>query len=299
MQEKYFRFKPCRCCEGICEKYAVFEYEVVDGLICKTREKISHLVDYKSGKLYGIDYSSCIAVLSLIYDVGTQNCTILELCCAPGAKMMFILDKLSNAIVVGVDIRKDRLSVTKSLLRKYNHLNRAQLILGDARNVKISVPCYFEQGGSNYESRLFHSPRHLLQSTNTLFDYVLVDAECTIDGKTHVVPKGQQLSNYGAQELFEIQSTILQNGFNHLKHKGRLVYATCSLNPHENECVVSTLLDNNTDAKLVIPSLWDTLPLDKSSKYCTICQSKHQFGMRMNYEYTQTSGMFVAVVTKD
>ena len=298
--EKFFRFKPCDCCElnQICSKYAIFDYTVVDNLICKTKIPISSLKDYKSGKIYGIDYSSCVAVQSLIHDADhNAKINIIELCCAPGAKMLYMMDYLPNCVVCGVDIRSDRLSVAKKLLRKYKHLDRVQLIVEDATICKISVPCGFTEG-RKYESRIFHSPRHFNQSDTYLFDRVLVDTECTLDGKEHHVPKGLAKCSFDSVSLFKLQQSVLLNGFKHMKEGGTLVYSTCSLKVHENECVVYNLLSIHKNARLVVPSFWNKLPLDISEKHCEICDKTYLIGMRMDKVHLKTSGMFVAVINK-
>ena len=47
---------------------------------------------YKDGIIYGIDKSSAAAVLAL--DINKNDHNVLEICCAPGAKLTFIADLL-------------------------------------------------------------------------------------------------------------------------------------------------------------------------------------------------------------
>jgi len=47
---------------------------------------------YKDGHLYGIDKSSAAVVYSL--DINKDDINLLEICCAPGAKLTFIADLL-------------------------------------------------------------------------------------------------------------------------------------------------------------------------------------------------------------
>lgn len=47
---------------------------------------------YKDGHLYGIDKSSAAVVYSL--DINKDDINVLEICCAPGAKLTFIADLL-------------------------------------------------------------------------------------------------------------------------------------------------------------------------------------------------------------
>ncbi|MBS3137594.1 hypothetical protein J4232_04110 [Candidatus Woesearchaeota archaeon] len=62
-------------------------------------------------------------------------------------------------------------------------------------------------------------------------------------------------SSKDIQQLTELQQALLQNGFNHLKTAGVLVYVTCALNRYENEDVIARFLDSNPSAKVEIPEL--------------------------------------------
>lgn len=116
---------------------------------------------YKSGNIYGIDVASAAAVTFLGPQRGDR---ILDLCCAPGAKLSLIADIVcpptschdSSAsafaattaasetgtggagFVVGVDVSESRLSATRSLLRKYAQCN-VRLYLGDG--TRLQIPC--------------------------------------------------------------------------------------------------------------------------------------------------------------
>jgi 16S rRNA C967 or C1407 C5-methylase (RsmB/RsmF family) len=81
--------------------------------------------------LYGMDMSSGWAVKALgIKD----NLNILELCCAPGNKLMYARDIMKGGSVTGVDISVPRMEVTNSLVTKYGHKNTIRLFCEDAVN---------------------------------------------------------------------------------------------------------------------------------------------------------------------
>ena len=86
---------------------------------------------YKDGLLYGIDFGS-LAVLEILNVQKGEN--FLDLCCAPGAKLANVCDKIEqqsnskNSIIVGNDISKDRLNVTQSLINKYGFKEKIKLI---------------------------------------------------------------------------------------------------------------------------------------------------------------------------
>lgn len=118
--------------------------------------KIANLDAYKDGKLYGIDLSSASVVLALNPQSDEH---ILDLCCCPGAKLLFIGDLMGinkaqiTGSLTGVDINSKRLKICESLCKKYS-LDWIELK---------------EYDGTSY-------------SSNLLYDKVLVDAECTHDG---------------------------------------------------------------------------------------------------------------------
>ena len=96
-----------------------------------------------------------------------------------------------------------------------------------------------------------------------LFDYVLVDAECSTDGSLKHVkerlkePSSEQETNAmltdegKLAELVELQKKLIASGFRLLREGGIMVYSTCSLSKSQNEDVVEWLLNGFSDAKLV------------------------------------------------
>lgn len=97
-----------------------------------------------------------------------------------------------------------------------------------------------------------------------LFDYVLVDAECSTDGsmkhmKERLKDIGSQREETNAMlmdksqlaDLVDLQKRLIESGYRLLKPGGTLVYSTCSLSHDQNENVVKWLLDKMPDAVTV------------------------------------------------
>ncbi|GMI20823.1 hypothetical protein TeGR_g5475 [Tetraparma gracilis] len=92
-----------------------------------------------------------------------------------------------------------------------------------------------------------------------LYDYVLVDAECSTDGSvTHLKrrpekhqpePKPLAVSPAEQAELAALQLRLLRNGYARLKRGGALVYSTCSLSREQNEGVVGRFLKGEGGAR--------------------------------------------------
>ncbi|KAL0478753.1 ribosomal RNA small subunit methyltransferase F [Acrasis kona] len=121
---------------------------------------ISQCESYKNGKIYGIDISSAMAVFSLN---PKPNEHVLDLCCAPGAKLCFIQDyvtldnnKAQSVSLTGTDINLSRLHTCKTLLKKYKTLN-TRLLLADGTKYNCSVPPLRKEGRKikKFLSRLY------------------------------------------------------------------------------------------------------------------------------------------------
>ncbi|KAL3659453.1 hypothetical protein V7S43_015445 [Phytophthora oleae] len=169
---------------------------------------------YKTGQVYGIDISSGYAVTLLEIQPGEH---VLDLCCAPGAKLTMIADLLQlRGSVTGVDFSRARLGACKQLVHKYQLFQpeseagekswRCRLFHADGRTFSIGpkTECTHIDGmetlldtheiaarapkgrlrkRKNKSARARDAKRQkLLVLDSALYDKVLVDAECTHDG---------------------------------------------------------------------------------------------------------------------
>ncbi|KAL4156169.1 hypothetical protein PRNP1_005201 [Phytophthora ramorum] len=170
---------------------------------------------YRDGQLYGIDISSGFAVSLLDVRPGEH---VLDLCCAPGAKLTMIADLLQlRGSVTGVDFSRPRLGACRQLVHKYQLFRReseakdarawrCRLFHADGRtfNIGPKTECAHVDGmdvlldtqeiasraprdrlrkRKNKSARARDAKRQkLLAVDSALYDKVLVDAECTHDG---------------------------------------------------------------------------------------------------------------------
>ena len=101
--------------------------------------KLSGNKYYENGDICGLDISSGLSVNALEIHKDDQ---ILDICCAPGGKLIYIADIIGQegtGIVTGVDLSENRLSICKSLIRKYNH-NRFRLFCADGTTFDVRPP---------------------------------------------------------------------------------------------------------------------------------------------------------------
>ena len=107
-----------------------------------------------------------------------------------------------------------------------------------------------------------NAERHLLQAGDKWrkrrgrsFDRVLVDAPCTGSGTWRRNPDARIRTN--ANDLIELtakQAAILEDASELVRPGGRLVYATCSLLPEEDEMQIERFLARHPDF-VVVPAL--------------------------------------------
>ncbi|MBS0559183.1 MAG: RsmB/NOP family class I SAM-dependent RNA methyltransferase [Proteobacteria bacterium] len=83
------------------------------------------------------------------------------------------------------------------------------------------------------------------------FDRVLVDAPCTGTGTWRRNPDARRrLLPSDLSDLVAKQAAILDQAADLVRKSGRLVYATCSLLPEENETQVTGFLERHTDFRI-------------------------------------------------
>jgi 16S rRNA (cytosine967-C5)-methyltransferase len=174
-----------------------------------------------SGRFLLQDEASQLVPLALGAGPGER---VLDACAAPGGKALAIADALGDGgLLVAADLRPRRMAVLQRLLAL--HEAKASLVVHDlARGTPFGA----------------------------VFDRVLVDAPCTglgtlrrdVDIRWRRVPA--DVTSAGARQL-----AMLHEAARALKPGGRLVYATCSSEPEENELVVASFLAGRRDFRPV------------------------------------------------
>lgn len=121
---------------------------------------------------------------------------------------------------------------------------------------------------------------------STRFDKVLVDAVCSGTGTLRRNPEIRwRLRAQDLARLAGLQLRLLDNAADLVKPGGTLVYATCSLEPEENEQVVERFLSSHPGFRL-------RLPRDQGLK--PYCRRDRLF--RLSPLQTRSDGVFAAVM---
>lgn len=150
--------------------------------------------------------------------------TILDACAAPGGKMTFIAESNGENIghLYAADASRSRLERVSEAIER--------LKLG---NITITQS---------------DAARDELPAT----DWVLIDVPCSGTGVMNRRPDARWKKEASdIESLTAIQANILNNTWKHLKVGGRMIYATCSLEPEENWKIIDSKLKSTENMELM------------------------------------------------
>ena len=182
----------------------------------QAKGRIEDIEGYDAGAWWVQDAAAALPAL-LLGDV--HGLRVADLCAAPGGKTAQLAAR--GAHVTAVDISAAR-------LRRLSE-NLARLSL-DAELVQANVAEWMPA---------------------ERFDAILLDAPCTATGTIRRNPDIPYLkSDADIAALSAVQSRLLSHALGLLKPGGRLVYATCSLEPEEGEDQIRAVLAARSDIVL-------------------------------------------------
>ena len=197
-------------------------------------------------KPYFLDPASVCAALCLDTSRPGDDFCIADLCAAPGGKTLVIASCMENEAVLYSNerspARKKRLdAVVEETLRK-ELSSRIHTSCSDAslwgRREKKS-PAAVSAAPSASAQAAF--PEH--------FDAIFLDAPCS--SERHVLSDKKYLDIWSPARIKGLsveQWALLSSAWRILREGGSLVYATCALNPQENDGVVARLKKKFADA---------------------------------------------------
>jgi len=147
------------------------------------------------------------------------------MCAAPGGKTVNMLWRMpTDATLVAMD------SVKKRLKKVVDNL---------ARVGEPDTPFLVADGMS-------------MPFTGDAYDTILLDGPCSGTGVIRHHPEGRwQLTEKRILKSGEMLFQLAQNAVDILAPGGKLLYATCSLEPEENEIVIKRLVDANSQLSVV------------------------------------------------
>ena len=164
--------------------------------------------------------------------IAPSGARVLDLCAAPGGKALQLLEQVGETgHVTAADISEERLKLVRC--------NLARIASNFTTVVVPEAPGDIDLG--------------------TKFTHVLVDAPCSNSGVFARRPEARwRVSASDLRSLAELQSKLLEAGLRHLAPGGRIIYATCSIEPEENENVIAKAFARHAglierDTKLFLP----------------------------------------------
>jgi len=127
-------------------------------------------------------------------------------------------------------------------------------------------------------------------------DRVLVDAPCSGLGTLRRNPDLKWRQNLkSVEEMMVKQAAILQSAARLLKAGGRLVYATCSILPQENEAIAQAFSEANSEfTPLEVGEIMSNLKIEGAASLCSGGTNGQRY-LRLWPHKHQTDGFFAAV----
>jgi 16S rRNA (cytosine967-C5)-methyltransferase len=158
----------------------------------------------------------------LVAEIAGQGSHILDCCAAPGGKTLILAERNPEARIVALESSPQRSDALSD--RLLTLANRVECRLADATAL----------------------------SGESTYDLVLADVPCTGTGTLGRNPEiRHRLRPQDFARQAERQIAILNGALHAARPGGRIVYSTCSLEPEENEHVVSAALQQNRSARVL------------------------------------------------
>ena len=232
------------------------------------RRDVGNLLEYHIGKIYVQEAASMIPPLVLQPKPGD---VVLDMAASPGSKTTQMAAMMNNeGLLVANDYKGDRL---QSL-----GINLQRCVI---TNVLITL--MRGQGIRGMQ-----------------FDKILLDAPCSGTGTIRKSLKTISIWNPNMiTKLAKEQKELIEVAFENLRPGGEMVYSTCSLEPEENEGVVSYLLekyDNAEIIKVTLPGLKVSPAVMEFKKEKYHASVKHT--LRIWPQDNDTEGFFIAKIRK-
>ncbi|MBE6609814.1 MAG: 16S rRNA (cytosine(967)-C(5))-methyltransferase RsmB [Ruminococcaceae bacterium] len=192
-----------------------------DGIVIEG-SGVASLPGFEEGCFFVQDDSSRLCVEAL---APKENDTVIDCCSCPGGKSFAFAIRMGNrGKIFSCDIHDNKLSLVRS----------------GAERLGIGIIETVCQDASVFKPEF-----------EALADKVLCDVPCsgfgTISKKPDLRLKPKEVSD----TLPPLQLAILSNCCRYVKSGGTLVYSTCTLNPDENENVVSAFLAEHGEFELI------------------------------------------------
>lgn len=199
------------------EGVSVFDTYLPDALRIESDRAVYNLECFKNGLFHVEDLSSqlCVEALELF-----DGASAVDVCAAPGGKSFTAAEYMNNnGVLYSCDVYEQRTELIKQGAQRLGIENIVPLV-NDATVFNGNLP----------EA-----------------DRVLCDVPCSGLGIIGKKPEIKYKRLDDTKSLLPIQMQILKTSSKYVKHGGRLVYSTCSVNPNENRRICDRFLEENPE----------------------------------------------------
>lgn len=240
----------------------------------KTEERydIGNIFEHPLGYFYVQDPASMIPPVVLDPQPGE---TVLDMTAAPGSKSTQMAQYMNNTGVLFLnDNAPQRLKALEINVRRMGITNAMLLCLQGIHLAKLG-------------------------KEGVVFDRILLDAPCS--GSGTIRKSYKTITNYSynfVKSMVRTQQKLILTAFDLLKKGGTMVYSTCTLEPEEDEGIISYLMEQREDAK-IIPITIDvkhSLPFLEWNDVQYHPDVKHV--LRIYPQDNDTEGFFVCKIMK-
>jgi 16S rRNA (cytosine967-C5)-methyltransferase len=235
------------------------------GLRTEGKVFLSETKAFRAGHIEIQDEGSQLIALACDVKPGMQ---VLDYCAGGGGKTLALASAMRvKGRIVAMDLEESR------LLKAKTRFKRAKV-----SDIIETRPLSDEKS------------RKWLRRQKQSFDVALVDVPCSGTGTWRRNPD-MRWRVYGPslEELIAVQADILERVAGVVKEGGRLVYATCSLLPEENEQQIEKFLSTHPDYELAdLKSVWpEGCTPPNEGKYMRLTPKRHG-----------TDGFFAAILLR-
>ncbi|SCA58183.1 putative tRNA/rRNA cytosine-C5-methylase [Candidatus Terasakiella magnetica] len=160
---------------------------------------------------------------------------VVDFCAGAGGKTLAIAAQMQNSgHLVACDVHSKRLSRAKVRLKRAGIVNTQRVLLENTYDKWV-------------------------KKSRGKFDRVLIDAPCSGTGTWRRNPDSKwSKDETDLSELVALQADIIKSANRLVKSGGRMIYATCSLLPEENEEQIENFLKENDKFTLVkAKTVWE------------------------------------------
>ena len=193
----------------------------------------SKTIEHRLGYYYIQEAASMLPPELFDFD-GLDHPLILDMAASPGGKTIHLADRtMDKGLIIANDTSRSRIPALRIVLQNWGAINQA------------ITNTQGEWYGRAYPDT---------------FDAVLVDAPCSMQGlRTSPSHSMRPITENEIQSLTKRQFHLLESALQSVKIGGQVIYSTCTLSPHENEEVVSRILDKYSK-EIEMEDIQDKLP---------------------------------------